>query len=295
MKLFKITEQDGTTYNHSTLWGAGVTHSIKPKGNPQLCSSDVLHAYSNLNLAILLNPIHANISNPLIWEASGEVAVKDFGKVGCFSLTTNKLIKPPKWLEVKADPGTTSLAQQIQIMFAILCAESVLDLYEKANSNDAPRKAIEAAKEYLKVINTDAAARVAARAAAGARVAARAAADAAAAYVAYAAADAAGARVAYAARAAGARVAARAAADAAADAAGYAGYAGYAAAAAASADADAAASADAGGGARAGAAARAAASADAAARAAADANQSEINFGELADKAVEIIMNGGLK
>ena len=87
--------------------------------------------------------------------------------------------------------------------FAILCAESVLKYFEdKYPDDDRPRKAIEAAKEYLKT-----------------KLAAYAAADAAdAAYAAYAAADAAdAARAAYA--AAGAAYAAAGVAYAAADAA----------------------------------------------------------------------------
>ena len=111
-----------------------------------------------------------------------------------------------------------------RVKWAIYCAEQVIGIYEeKYPDNDAPRKAIEAAKQYLKTPTADAA---------------NAAADAAAyaaAYAAYAAADAANA-AAYAANAA------YAAANAA-YAAAYAAYAAYAANAAAYAAANAAANA----------------------------------------------------
>ena len=143
MKLFKLTEKDMTTRG-STLWGEGVTHSTKKKKNPVLCTGDVLHAYVNLNLAFLLNPIHANILKPLVYEAEGDVVVQDFGKAGCFSLTTVKQIPAPEWA------GTKSLSQRVRIAFAVLCAEQVLSLFESRQpADERPRKAIETAKYYL--------------------------------------------------------------------------------------------------------------------------------------------------
>ena len=143
MKLFKFTEKDMTTRG-STLWGEGVTHSTKKKKNPVLCTGDVLHAYVNLNLAFLLNPIHANILKPLVYEAEGDVVVQDFGKAGCFSLTTVKQIPAPEWA------GTKSLSQRVRIAFAVLCAEQVLSLFESRQpADERPRKAIETAKYYL--------------------------------------------------------------------------------------------------------------------------------------------------
>ena len=240
MKLYKLTEKDMTTYEHSTLWGEGVTHSIKmKKSRPVLCSGDVLHAYVNLNLAFLLNPIHANVFSPLVYEAEGEVVVKDFGKVGCFSLTTVKQIPAPEWTESK------SLSQRVRIAFAVLCAERVLSLFESRYPSDKrPRNAISAAKNYL--LHPSDAARAAASIAstAAAHAAVYAAADhdigSAAAFAADAAADAASA-TAYAAVYTTADIAA-------ADAASYADY------------------------------------------AATYANLPEINFGELADLAVELAM-----
>jgi hypothetical protein len=67
MKLYKLTEQDGTTYNKSMSWKVGITNRVMAKDNPQMCSGDVIHAYKNKNLAFILNPIHADIKNPLLF------------------------------------------------------------------------------------------------------------------------------------------------------------------------------------------------------------------------------------
>ena len=82
MILYKLTRQDFTTYNE-TLWGENVTHEAMGEGI-QLCTEDVIHAYLSPELAVLLNPIHADYDNPVLWEAEGEIVVnKDNTKVGC--------------------------------------------------------------------------------------------------------------------------------------------------------------------------------------------------------------------
>jgi hypothetical protein len=158
MKLYKLTERDYTTYHGSMEWGEGITNKVKPCENPSMCSSDVIHAYTDLNLALLLNPIHADINNPRIFEASGKIVISDWDKCGVFKLTTKKEIDTPEWY--KSDKKN-----DVIIMFAILCAESVLYLFENKFPEDKrPSEAIKAAKEYLKNKNS-AAARAAADAA----------------------------------------------------------------------------------------------------------------------------------
>lgn len=191
MKLYKLTDQNGNTQNN-TNWIPKTTHEKQSCSNPELCSANVYHAYTNANLALLLNPIHADISNPRMFECSGDIVVSDWGKVGCFKMTSKKELQMPAWYT------NQKTRKQVQVMFAVLCAESVLRVYETYSDDLRPRQAIEAAKEYLKYQTTgaaDAAARAAyaAYAAAGAADAADAAARAAAraAYAADAAADAA--------------------------------------------------------------------------------------------------------
>jgi hypothetical protein len=140
--LYKLTDQNRET--RGTKWGAGVTHRHKICDDPKLCSGDVFHAYRNVNLAFLLNPNHANIYNPILWECKGKVVVSDYGKVGCFSLLVTKRLPAPAW-------SISKNKNRVRAMFAILCAEAVLDVYETAYpQDDRPRKAIEAAKEYVK-------------------------------------------------------------------------------------------------------------------------------------------------
>jgi hypothetical protein len=184
MKLYKLTDQNGNTKNN-THWDVGVTHEVSSEvKNPTLCTDEVIHAYKNINLAYLLNPIHADIDSPILWECDGDICVEDYGKVGCYKLTANKKLSTPKWIGSKKE-------YDVRIMFAILCAEQVLSIYEnKYPQDDTPRKAIDAAKYYLKVHTRDAAyaADAAAYAAHAAAYAAHAAADAAdAAYAAHAA------------------------------------------------------------------------------------------------------------
>ena len=155
MKLFKLTDQDGYTRRGEpgeTQWYPGFTLSLPKTKNPKLCTPKVIHAYNNLNLALLLNPNHANITNPVAWSAKGRVCCRDWGKVGTFSLTTISRISIPCWYP------DINIRKRVQVMFAILCAESVIHYFEgQIPSDDRPRKAIEAAKEYLKNPTTDAA------------------------------------------------------------------------------------------------------------------------------------------
>jgi len=228
--LYKITTTDNTTRNN-TKWGVNTTHSIPPTKNPKLCSDQVLHAYSNLNLAIFLNPIHGNYQPFNIWKAKGTIVVEDWGKVGCFELTTLEQLPIPEWYSNK------DTRWGVWLQFGILCAEEVLSIWQaEYPEDDRPAKAIQAAKNYLTNPSKE-----------NARAAARAAA--------------------WAVDAAARAVAARAA---------------EAAARAAEAVAEAVAEA-------ARAAARAAWAAEAAR--AARAAEANINFGELADRAVKLVMS----
>jgi len=204
MKLYKLTDQNYKTRN-DTIWGVGVTYTAS-NGEPKLCTNTVIHAYKSVEQALLLNPIHVNIPNPVVWAAEGEIIIEDFSKVGCKSLTTTSLLQIPRWYK------HIETRKRVQVMFAILCAESVLHYWiDEYPNDDRPQTAIAAAKTWFNKNTYDAAATDAAAigAAAAAAAAARAATDTADAAVA--------ARTATAARAAhAAAAAAAAAADAAA-------------------------------------------------------------------------------
>src|SRR3990167_5335876 len=143
MKLYKLTDQQGFTQKGligETKWEEGFTLSLLPTKNPQLCTPQVIHAYKNLNLGLLLNPAQANIQNPLIWECEGNVCIEDWGKVGVFSLTTIQKVEPPKWFLSNTEK------KRVAVKFAVACAKAVLPIFEDKFPKDLrPRKAIEAA------------------------------------------------------------------------------------------------------------------------------------------------------
>ena len=112
-KLYKLTDENSQTYT-STKWGPNVSHSTSGEGD--LCGEGWLHAYTHPLLAVLLNPIHANFKNPILWEAKGIVGKSDYGlKIGCKKLTTLRQIEIP------------TLTAEQRIKFAILCAKSVCE------------------------------------------------------------------------------------------------------------------------------------------------------------------------
>jgi hypothetical protein len=140
--LYKLTNRDGTTYN-GCKWGNNVTHELPKKKNPELCSGDVIHIYKNKNLAYLLNPIHADFSNPVVWKAEAKIEAEDWEKSGGFKVTTIKKLSKPWWVNGEKE-------KLVRVAFAVLCAEAVLQNFEKVCPGDKqPRQAIEAAREYL--------------------------------------------------------------------------------------------------------------------------------------------------
>ena len=144
LTLWKITDAAGRTHE-TTQWGPGVTHNLASCANPRLCTGDVLHAYRDDVLALFLNPGDANYDPPRLWRAEGEIVVADWGKVGCFSLTTVEEIPLPAWFTEETQ------RRRVAVTFAILCAEAVLPLFEQARpGDDRPRQAIEAARTYLR-------------------------------------------------------------------------------------------------------------------------------------------------
>jgi len=153
MELYKLTDSQGYTHNKNCKWGKGITNTVAENNRgKKLCSNQVIHAYTNPNLALLLNPIHANYHNARLYEAEGEIKVQDWGKVGVWELTTVKRFKLPGWYKNK------SIRKKVQVQFSVLCAKAVLKSYEEKFPNDnRPRKAIKAAEQYLSSNNRNAA------------------------------------------------------------------------------------------------------------------------------------------
>jgi hypothetical protein len=209
MKLIKLTDENGQTYNH-TQWGEGVTHSVEWSG--WFCSAGCIHVYQDLHVGLFMTPVHANFSVIRAWEAEGDVLLSDKGlKFGVASLTINKEIIPLPLITVvqRVAFGIYSTLDVKQDDRFVKWANNWFNGKDRSFQS-ARATAADAAATY-----TAAAAAYAAHAAYAAADAAAAAATADAAHAAYAAADAAAAaaRAAYAAAdaaAAAAHAAARA-------------------------------------------------------------------------------------
>lgn len=116
MKAYKLTAQDFTT-NYGTLWGENLTHKIAPeKRETVLCADAWLHFYCDPLIAVLMNPAHANIKKPILWEseAEGEILHEPL-KSGCKILTTIKQIPLPE------------ISKLQKIAFGILCAKEIYE------------------------------------------------------------------------------------------------------------------------------------------------------------------------
>lgn len=108
MKLYKLTDGDGKTWG-GTQWGPGVSHSGTGEG--ELCGPGWIHAYEHPLIAVLMNPIHAGFENPRLWEAEGDVGLRDGQlKCGCATLTTIREITIPE------------ITTEMRVRFAIMCA-----------------------------------------------------------------------------------------------------------------------------------------------------------------------------
>jgi hypothetical protein len=66
MKYYKLLSQDLTSHQ-GTKWEIGVPITITKAGN-EMCSDQVLHCYNHPMLAVIFNPIHANIRKPKLFE-----------------------------------------------------------------------------------------------------------------------------------------------------------------------------------------------------------------------------------
>lgn len=113
LTVYKLTDRDGYTQRdtpYALKWGEWVTHEASSPGT-ELCTSQVIHYYGSPELALLLNPIHAGITEPLVWEAEISKSVAHDGlKGGAKRLTTIQQV-------TIAAPTT---AQRVR--FAILCS-----------------------------------------------------------------------------------------------------------------------------------------------------------------------------
>ena len=119
MTKYKLTRRDMTTHGN-TKWELGVT--ITTNGGEKHCGPGWLHCYDSPALAMFMNPIHADINSPRLFECeAGGTTIDWKDKFGCTELTLVKEIEPPR-------PTTEQ-----RVAFAILCA---LEVCEDAGFTD---------------------------------------------------------------------------------------------------------------------------------------------------------------
>ncbi|MBT9138751.1 MAG: hypothetical protein DDT31_01326 [Syntrophomonadaceae bacterium] len=97
---YKLTDSEGYTRRGcegEIYWFSGIEQIAIGKGT-KLCSEDVIHYYDSPDLAVLYNPIHANIENPRLIEIeTGGCVVHDGLKGGCKRAKLIKEIPLPVW------------------------------------------------------------------------------------------------------------------------------------------------------------------------------------------------------
>ena len=75
--MYKLLTQEKKSHG-GFQWEMNKEYRIDKPGK-ELCSDQVFHCYSHPVLAILLNPIHANINNPRLFEIEVDAITNDDG------------------------------------------------------------------------------------------------------------------------------------------------------------------------------------------------------------------------
>jgi len=111
---YKLTDQEMRTYG-GCQWTLDETKTAS--GDGELCGPGWLHYYDHPLLAVLLNPIHANIRNPRLFEAEATGQIKDdMGlKGGCTRMVLTRELSVP------------AVTTEQRVRFAMLCA---MEVYE---------------------------------------------------------------------------------------------------------------------------------------------------------------------
>lgn len=118
MITYKLTTQDGTThggYQWSLPSGKKPGKWHETSGEGDLCGPGWLHYYHHPLLAVLLNPIHASIADPILWEVevSGNTLDDKGLKAGATRMRILRKLPLPEF------------AKEQRIAFGIYCAQEV--------------------------------------------------------------------------------------------------------------------------------------------------------------------------
>ena len=113
-KRYKLLNKNRTTCNN-THWPIGQWVEAQGDPNQGLCSDGWLHCYDSPELALFLNPIHANISDPIVCEVEVE------GK----SRNDKGLKRGYRRMRVTKDLAIKRPTTEQCVRFAILCVKQV--------------------------------------------------------------------------------------------------------------------------------------------------------------------------
>ena len=111
MLYYKFTTAHDRSFYGDCQWGAGVTHAVE---GPLIRCSNGIHVYTDPLVGLFLNPTHADIHNPHIWEgeAQGD-QIADATKIVVRRFTALRMMNIP-------EPTTVQ-----RVAFGILCAREM--------------------------------------------------------------------------------------------------------------------------------------------------------------------------
>mgnify|MGYP001613050780 CR=1 FL=1 len=128
MIKYKLIDEDGYTrkgMEGEIFWLDGEWKKTNGTGDA-LCTKDVIHFYDHPKLAVIFNPIHAEIPNPRLIKIEVDTVVAHNGlKGGC---------KRAKFMVELSMPKITN---EQMVEFAIRCALLTYELWSKNDKNNA--------------------------------------------------------------------------------------------------------------------------------------------------------------
>ena len=111
--VYKLTNQDMTTHA-GCQWVVG--ELVETNGVGELCGPGWLHCYSDPLVALMHNPIHADIDKPRLWRCEAEGSMKD----------DRGLKRGYTRLRLVEEMPTEAVTIRQRVLYAILCTRAVL-------------------------------------------------------------------------------------------------------------------------------------------------------------------------
>jgi len=145
MKYYKLLTQDLKSHNN-TQWQIGVPVTIQKEG-VEMCTDQVLHCYNHPLLAVLFNPIHADILNPKLFEISVDKIVNTDGLK--FASKSQTLIEEISLPQINTEQKVEFAIKVAKIVYKAskwnLWADSWLNGSDRSKESAADARAADAA------------------------------------------------------------------------------------------------------------------------------------------------------